>query len=665
MLTRPAAAAIVPLMNILATLRDRFADAVRAVAPDADAAALSQMVKPAADAKFGDYQANMAMPLAKTLGKPPRDVAALLVEAAGLADLCETPEVAGPGFINLTVRGGVVAEGVAALPSDEHLGVPQAGEPLTVVIDFSSPNVAKPMHVGHLRSTVIGDALQRIYRALGHRVASDNHVGDWGTQFGMILYGYKNFRDEAAYAADPVGELARLYRTVNELIAYQTAKSSLDDLKQKAATAETAAVNAKTTADAESDAKVRKKLDKAAKRAGVAASAAKAAAAKAERTIAAVEADPVLGPLAAAHPDVADAARRETSLLHAGDAENNHLWNEFMPQCMAALNGVYERLGVTFDHAFGESHYNPMLAGVVEDLTEKGLATQSDGATVVFVEGNDAPLIVRKADGAFTYGTTDLATIADRVDRMDADRILYVVDERQSEHFRLLFATAEEWGKTADFRHVSFGTVLGEDGRPYKTRSGTAVGLESLLDEAVSEARKIIERNEESGGPSLSDEEKVTVSEAVGLGGIKYADLKHNRESDYRFSYDKMLAMTGNTATYMQYAYARTRGILRKAGDDFTGGPIAVSEPAERALALRLLRFPEALAGVVEDHRPNVLTDYLFDLAGAFSTFFEQCPVIKAEDADVRASRLRLVDLTGRVILRGLTLLGIETVEKM
>lgn len=657
-------------MNLLQTLRDRFATAVSKIAPEANVEAMAAMVKPSADAKFGDYQANMAMPLAKQVGKPPRDVAAELIAAVDVSDLCDQPEVAGPGFINLRVRDGVLVEALSAAAGDVAKLIPTADEPLNVIIDFSSPNVAKPMHVGHLRSTVIGDSLQRIYRALGHKVTSDNHVGDWGTQFGMILFGYKNFRDQAAYEADPVGELARLYREVNTLIGIEAAVNGIDGLRETVGAKKAALAEAEAAVEAQSDKKARKKLASKAKKAASDLGDAKAAVASAEEKIADLETNTSRQEILAAHESIATAARLETSKLHAGDEENVRLWNEFMPECMKALQGVYDRLGVTFDLTLGESHYNPQLAGVVADLKTKGLATESDGATCVFVEGNDAPLIVQKADGAFTYGTTDLATIQDRVEKHHANRVLYVVDLRQGEHFKLLFATADTWGYPGDYRHVSFGTVLGKDGKPYKTRSGDAVGLESLLDEAVAQALKIVSENDDAkpNGAELDQAERERVADVVGLGGIKYADLMHNRESDYTFSYEKMLATKGNTATYMQYAYARTAGIFRKAGVDpasLDDAPVVLGEPAERALALKLLRFGESVAAVADDNRPNVLTDYLFDLAGTFSTFFEQCPVIKAQSEESKVSRLKLVRLTGDVIKTGLGLLGIGVAEQM
>ena len=667
-------------MSLLRTLRVRFLDALAAVTDDAaddpTLAELAAMVRPAD--RFGDYQANMAMPLGKRLGRNPQVIAQQLIDAVDVADLCEPPEIAGPGFINLRLRDDVLAARATAMLGDDRLGVDETTQPRTVIVDFSSPNVAKPMHVGHLRSTVIGDALQRTLRRLGHRVTSDNHIGDWGTQFGMILWGHKHLLDEAAYREKPVEELARLYRTVNRLIAFQAASASLDDLRREvdAARRQADAIAAEPEPDdsTKDGKKQAKQHRKAVAKAAAAHKAAASRTADAERTIAELPDD--LRAVAESHDDIATLARAETAKLHAGDEENLRLWREFLPHCLAALQSVYDRLGVRFDQTKGESHFQPRLGAVVDRLTAAGLATESDGAVVVFPENateNDAPLIVRKTDGAFTYATTDLATIEERVDDEGADQILYVVDARQGEHFGRVFETARRLGSPYDavgYEHVSFGTVLGEDGRPFKTRSGDTVGLESLLDEAVVQAQRVVDENEAAKPDEdrLPDDERRRVAELVGLGGIKYADLRHNRESDYKFDWSKMLAKNGDTATYMQYAYARTRGILRKAaaqGHDLTDGPIALDEPAERGLALKLLQYPEALEAVGSELRPHLLTTYLFELAGTFSTFFEQCPVLKADSDQVRASRLRLVELTGRVIREGLSLLGIETAERM
>ena len=572
-------------MNILSQLRRAFASA----APEgADPAEFAAAVRAATDPKFGDYQANGCMAAAKALKKNPREVAQGVAARVDLAPLADAPEVAGPGFLNVRLRDDWLAGRLGDLLGDEALGIVPPEQAKTVVIDFSSPNVAKPMHVGHVRSTVIGDSLARMHAALGHRVIRDNHLGDWGSQFGMILWGWKHHRDEAAYEADQVAELARLYRLAQSRI---------------------------------------KGGDSA----------------------------------------VEDAARAETAKLHAGDPENRALWERFMPHCLAALDGVYDRLGVRFDVALGESFYDPMLAGVVAELEEKGLARPSEGATVVFVEGSKAPFMVRKSDGAFNYATTDLATIRYRETTWDPDLILYVVDHRQGDHFKLLFDVARRWGYDgARLEHVAFGTILGNDRKPFKTRSGDVVGLESLLEEAVTRARKVVDEN----SPDLGEEERSRIAEVVGLGAIKYADLSQNRLSDYVFDWDKMMAMNGNTATYLQYAYARCRSIFAKGGIDpaalrASRPAIALSNPAERALGMQVLRFPEAVQLAADELKPNILTDYLFDLANRYSTFFENCPVLKAESDERRDSRLALCDLTARTLGRGLELLGIGVVDRM
>jgi len=572
-------------MNILSQLRRDFA---AAVPEGADPAEFAAAVRAATDPKFGDYQANGCMAAAKALRKNPREVAQGVAARVDLAPLADIPEVAGPGFLNVRLRDDWLAARLRDLLGEEALGIDPPGRVKTVVVDYSSPNVAKPMHVGHVRSTVIGDSLARFYSALGHRVIRDNHLGDWGSQFGMILWGWKHHRDEAAYEAGPVAELARLYRLAQSRI--QGGESGVEE-----------------------------------------------------------------------------ATRAETAKLHAGDPENRALWERFMPHCLAALNGVYDRLGVRFDVALGESSYDPMLAGVVADLEAKGLAQPSEGATVVFVEGSKAPFMVRKSDGAFNYATTDLATIQYREETWDPDLILYVVDHRQGEHFKLLFDVARRWGYDgARLEHVAFGTILGPDRRPFKTRSGDVVGLESLLEEAVTRARKVVDEN----SLHLDEEERSRIAEVVGLGAIKYADLAQNRLSDYVFDWDKMMAMNGNTATYLQYAYARCRSIFAKGGIDPAAlrsrrPAILLSTPAERALGMQILRFPESLELAADELKPNILTDYLFDFANKYSTFFENCPVLKAESDERRDSRLALCDLTARTIGRGLDLLGIGVVERM
>ena len=653
-------------MNLLAELRSRFEAALRPYCDDPSA--FAALVKPVQDPRFGDYQANCAMPLAKQRNVGARALAEQIVAGLDVSDFCETPEIAGPGFINLRLRQDWLESETGRLVNDDRLGVPRVAAPRTIVIDYSAPNVAKPMHVGHLRSSVIGAALYEILRFLGHRVISDNHIGDWGTQFGMIIYGYKNFLDRAAFERHPVDELARLYRLVNQLCDYHEACGMLPESESRLATLQEqqrAAEAAAAPTDKAALASHKKTLKRLTDDVKTLREEIQTASKKRET----VESSPELSALAADHPGIAVAAREETARLHAGDPENRRLWEQFIPECLAAIQQVYERLSVRFDHALGESYYQPMLAGIVAELQERGLARESDGAICIFIPGIEAPVIIRKRDGAFTYATTDLATIRYRVNEFRADAILYVVDARQSDHFRLLFESARNWGYTAiELRHVSFGTVLGKDRRPFKTRAGDTVGLESLLDEAIVEARKVTDASSVSA--ELADADRARIAEAVGLGAIKYADLSQNRESDYEFSWEKMLALTGDTATYMQYAYARVCGIFRKGGIDRltlrqAGGAILLATPADRALALQLNRFSEALDQAASEYRPNFVTAYLYETANCFSTFFEKAPVLKADSEALRTSRLLLADLTARVIAQGLALLGIQTIEQM
>lgn len=602
-------------MNVLETIQDRFRQALAGLVPD-PAPYLTQ-IKSTADPKHGDYQANCAMALAKVLGKQPRAIAQELFARVKLDDLIEKPEIAGPGFINLRLRSDWLAGQLQAMAGDERLGIAPVASPRTYVIDYSSPNVAKPMHVGHLRSTIIGDALTRLLRFLGHKVISDNHLGDWGTQFGMLLYGYKKLRDEAAFQADPVRELARLYLEVRK------ATKAADDVEED---------------------------EKAAK-----------AKYSDEELIRAKE--------------IAEQCRQETARLHAADAENLRLWQMFMPHCYEEINRVYQRLGVLpFDHTHGESFYNPMLGDVVSDLRAKGIATESRGAMVVFFPGQPDPALIRKGDGAFTYTTSDLATIRYRMKEWQPNAILYVVDSRQALHFKNLFDIARRWGYgEVDLEHVQFGSVLGEDRRPFKTREGVAASLEGLLDDAVAKAKQTViysQADEAIEETLLSDELLDRVAEVVGIGAIKYADLSQNRESDYVFSLDKMTLLNGNTATYMQYAYARNRSIFKKGQVDparLRREPpkVDLTAPEERALAMQLIRFEEALTAATADYRPSQITAYLWDLAKTYSGFFQNCPVLKAPTPALCDSRLLLCDLTARVIQRGLDLLGIQTLERM
>ena len=595
-----------------------FAAALERVAADgvvplgpAELPGLLDQVRETADAKFGDYSGTMAMALAKKAGRKPRDVAVAIIERLDVGDVFEKPaQPVGPGFINLRVRDHALARAVAEACGDGRLGVASVERPERIVVDYSSPNVAKPMHVGHIRSTVIGAALARILGFRGHHVITDNHLGDWGTQFGMILWGWKHCRDDAAFAADPTAELGRLYRLV------------------------------------------RKVADK-----------------KPEE----LAADPAAASLARQHPDAGREVLLETAKLHEGDPENRALWERFMPVCRGEIDRIYARLDVSFDHTLGESFYEPMLAGVVSDLEAKGLARESRGAVGVFLDGEERPpLLIRKADGAFLYATTDLATIQWRMEHWNPDRVLYVVDHRQSQHFEQVFEAARRWlpeAKQVSLVHVAFGTVLGDDGKPFKTRAGDTVGLEALLDEGVARAFAVVTAADAERGTGMPEAERRRIAEAVGIGAIKYADLAQNRTTDYVFSFDKMLELKGNTAAYMQYAVARVEGIFAKGGVDRAAvrrecHGVPLSDPRERALAMKLVRFAEALEDVEADYRPNVLTAYLFEVAGAYSSFYDALPVLKAEGKE-RAARLALCDLTGQVLRRGLELLGIRVPERM
>jgi arginyl-tRNA synthetase len=620
-------------MNPLAQLRTLFEPILSELAPDkAKVPDYLGTIRQAQNPEHGDYQANFAMPLAKALGRKPQEVASEIIAKLPANDLLEPPQVAGPGFINLRLKNDWIADQVRKMAGDDRLGVPLAASPRRFVIDYSSPNVAKPLHVGHLRSTIIGDAITRLLRFLGHKVITDNHLGDWGTQFGMLIYGYRNFLNKEAYAKNPLRELASVYVEVRHLIAKEAQDLAI-----------------------------------------------------AKRVFGEEDEETLKTP-------TADACRIETARLHAGDPENVKLWNEFMPHCLAALHAVYHRLGsLPFDHEHGESFYNPMLPGVVDDMLAKGIAFESDSAIVIpNAQGKNPPpekdvkkqkddpaVIIRKRDGAFTYTTSDLATIRYRVDHFSPDALLYVVDFRQALHFRTLFAQARRWGyNTIELEHISFGSVLGKDAKPLKTREGTASELLPLLDDAIQlgleRYRESYEQRKAFGHdvPDLSEDVIRDIAEAIGSGAVKYADLSQNRNSDYKYDSDKMLATEGNTATYMQYAYARCRGILRKGEvheTRFRNSPptVLISHPAERALGLQLVRFEETLTAAAAEYLPHYITGYLWDLARAFSGFFENCPVLTADTPELRDSRLLLVDLCGHVIRQALDLLGIRAVERM
>jgi arginyl-tRNA synthetase len=552
--------------------------------PDAGILPSQAPVVRATDARFGDYQSNAAMQLKETLRLAPRAIAEA-VAGGPLPSQVAKIDVAGPGFLNFHLAPSAIATATAALAADERLGVPAAGAGRTVVLDYSSPNVAKPMHIGHIRSTVIGNALDRLHRFLGYRVLADNHIGDWGTQFGKLILGYRNYLDEAALAEDPIAELERVY------------------------------VLSQNRSEAE--------------------------------------------------PEWLEACRRELVKLQQGDPENLALWRRFIDLSLGEFERLYRRLGVRFDLVRGESFYNDRLAGVVDDLLARGLATVSEEAVVVNLEHENLGVcIVRKKDGGFNYATSDLATVDSRVQEFQPDAIVYVTDERQQLHFKQFFRVSALRGVTNRLVHVWFGLMRLPEGT-ISTRKGNVIKLEHLLDEAEARAARIVaELN-----PDMPESRRAEIARAVGLGAVKYADLSQNPQSLVTFSWDKALSMEGNSAPYLQYACARISSVLDKAreavpGLDLAAHPIRLDDPVERQLALKLCQFPEAVLSAAGHYRPNYLCDYLFELAQVYSRFYQNLPFLKAEPG-VRESRLRLGQTTGRVLRQGLALLGIETPERI
>jgi arginyl-tRNA synthetase len=583
-------------MNLKAEIERRLSAALAACGAPPGSPAL---VSPAAKAEFGDYQANGVMPAAKALRTNPRQLAQNVLAAADLSELAEKVELAGAGFINITLRAEWLADRTAAMLVDDRLGVEKPDRGQTVVVDYSGPNLAKEMHVGHLRSTIIGDALARVLEFVGHNVIRQNHVGDWGTQFGMLSVYYVR-----SLAADP---------RLRPLSDAEVALTDLEDFYRKA----------------------RAEYD--------------------------------------ANPEFAQRSREFVVKLQGGDFAATQYWERFRNASLKHCEGVYQKLGVrlTSQDVRGESAYNADLPKVLEDLDKKELLKESHGAQCVFLpefkDKNEEilPLIVQKSDEGYLYATTDLAAIRYRVGTLKADRILYVTDSRQTLHFQQVFAVGRAAGfapPNVSLEHVAFGMMLGGDGSPFKTREGGTVKLMDLLDEAERLALELV--NEKN--PDLPAGQRKRIAHAVGIGAVKYADLSQNRTSDYVFSWDKMLSLEGNTAPYMQYAYARICSIFRKGGlhPGRVPGPITVADPSERLLAVKLVQFPETLAIVAAQCLPNVLCAYLYDLAGKFMGFYENCPVLRS-DEPLRSSRLRLCELTARTIRTGLDLLGIETIEQM
>ena len=542
-------------------------------------------VQPATDSRFGDFQCNDAMQAAKTLRKPPRAVAEAALAALPLPPMIAKAEIAGPGFINLTVAPAWLAEQVAALSAAPRFGIPDAGQGKVVVIDYSSPNVAKPMHIGHIRSTVIGNALDRIYRALGYRVIADNHLGDWGTQFGLLIQGYRAFLTNAERDALTVEMLERVY--------VQSYNQSKED------------------------------------------------------------------------PAWLDICKAELVKLQQGDPENRAIWERFIDISRGEFDRVYKRLDVSFDLYRGESFYNPILPETIQLLQDKGLAVESDGALVVKLEDEGMPVcIVRKSDGGFNYAATDIATVRNRVEEFSPARVVYVTDERQQLHFRQFFTVCAKLGYTTHLEHVWFGLMRLPEGT-FSTRQGNVIKLESLLDEAERRALEIIQ----ASNNGMTEAEQKELAAAIGIGAIKYADLSHDPQTLIVFTWEKALALEGNSGPYLQYAYARVCSLLDKyaaqvPGIDPLANALLLNEPVEKELALRLMQFPATVLRAAEAYKPSILADYLFGLSQVYSSFYQRSPVLKAEPA-VRDSRIRLCAMVAQVLAEGLGLLGIRTPRRI
>ncbi len=540
---------------------------------------------PATSEQFGDYQCNHAMSVGKALKMAPRQVAEQVARHAGTHAAVERMEIAGPGFLNLFLNREWLELALAAVDEDPRCGVPLAGKDRTVLLDYSSPNVAKPMHIGHIRSTVIGNALDRMHRFLGFHVLADNHLGDWGTQFGIMIMGYRHFVNPQALETEPVEELERVY-----VLSYERSRSDEEWLKR---------------------------------------------------------------------------ARQELVKLQAGDPENRQLWQRFVELSLQEFEHIYHRLGVKFDLVRGESYYNSALPDVVARLRAKGIARNSEGATVAFLEDEKLPpCIVQKSDGAYNYATTDLATIESRLSEFHPDKIVYVTDERQQLHFRQVFAIARRLGVATDLQHVWFGLMRLPEGT-FSTRQGNVIKLEKYLDEAEARALAVVK----AGSPDMDEQRQREVARAVGIGAVKYADLSQNPQSVVTFTWDKALALDGNSAPYLQYACARIASVQDKYREQYPGVqletmPFRLEQPVERTLAVAVLRFPETVIKSAEGYRPNILADYLYGLASTYSTFYQNVPFLKAPDG-VRESRIRLCRSVAKVLRQGLDLLGIETPERI
>ena len=571
------------MLRIEKYIEEVFMTAIHKLYPDKELKPIEISI--ATNEKFGDFQTNFAMMNSKIIGGNPRKIAEEIVNEIGTCNhLIEKLEIAGPGFINIFLKDEYLGEYVSKMTTEkfEYTELNTKGD---VIIDYSSPNIAKRMHIGHLRSTIIGDAVKRLYNFLGYHTVADNHIGDWGTQFGKLIIGYRKWLDKEAYEKNPIEELERVY--------VEFSKESEND------------------------------------------------------------------------PSLDDLAREELKKLQDGDKENYALWQEFIKVSLDEYNKLYNRMGITFDTYYGESFYHNMMPAVLDELVEKGLAVEDQGAKVVFFDEKDNlhPCIVQKKDGAFLYSTSDIATVKFRKENYDINRLIYLTDERQQDHFKQFFKITEMLGWDIEKIHIWFGIMRFADG-VFSTRKGNVIRLEQLLDEGKKRALEVIEEK----NPSLSDEEKNNIAEVVGVGAIKYADLSQNRQSPIIFEWDKVLSFEGNTAPYLQYSYARIQSIKKKAeemGKIITSDTkIVIKDKIERNLVTFLTLFPTMVLKAGETYKPNLLTDYLFDLAKKFNTFYNACPILNQED-EVLLSRLLIADRTAEILRQGLDLLGIKTVDRM
>ena len=571
------------MLRIEKYIEEVFMTAIHKLYPDKELKPIEISI--ATNEKFGDFQTNFAMMNSKIIGGNPRKIAEEIVNEIGTCNhLIEKLEIAGPGFINIFLKDEYLGEYVFKMTTEkfEYTELNTKGD---VIIDYSSPNIAKRMHIGHLRSTIIGDAVKRLYNFLGYHTVADNHIGDWGTQFGKLIIGYRKWLDKEAYEKNPIEELERVY--------VEFSKESEND------------------------------------------------------------------------PSLDDLAREELKKLQDGDKENYALWQEFIKVSLDEYNKLYNRMGITFDTYYGESFYHNMMPSVLDELVEKGLAVENQGAKVVFFDEKDNlhPCIVQKKDGAFLYSTSDIATVKFRKENYDINRLIYLTDERQQDHFKQFFKITEMLGWDIEKIHIWFGIMRFTDG-VFSTRKGNVIRLEQLLDEGKKRALEVIEEK----NPSLSDEEKNNIAEVVGVGAIKYADLSQNRQSPIIFEWDKVLSFEGNTAPYLQYSYARIQSIKKKAeemGKVITSDTkIVIKDKIERNLVTFLTLFPTMVLKAGETYKPNLLTDYLFDLAKKFNTFYNACPILNQED-EVLLSRLLIADRTAEILRQGLDLLGIRTVDRM